>query len=156
MLKATTSNKFKQRISTKMGRLEYTHEDIFLFKNGIYGFENLKEFIITSLPCEDTPEIYKCLQSEEEKNLTLIIMNVMVSPNGAGLIDAADLETHLLPKNLELKDVAIFLVTSVYNEAGKQRVSVNTAAPIILAPSLQEGWQVILDSPAYNVKHYLV
>jgi flagellar assembly factor FliW len=156
MLKASTSNKLKQHISTKMGQLEYTHKDIFLFKNGIYGFENLKEFIITSLPYEDTPKNYKCLQSETEKNLTLIIMNVMVNPNGASIINAVDLETHLLSKNLALKDVAIFLVTSVYNERGKQRVSVNTAAPIILQPSTQEGWQFILDSPAYNVKHYVV
>jgi flagellar assembly factor FliW len=156
MLKAITSNKLKQHISTKMGQLEYRHKDIFLFKNGIYGFENLKEFIITSLPYEDTPKNYKYLQSETEKNLALIIMNVMVNPNGASIIDAVDLETHLLSKNLALKDVAIFLVTSVYNERGKQRVSVNTAAPIILQPSTQEGWQFILDSPAYNVKHYVV
>ena len=156
MLKAATSNKFKQHISTKMGQLEYTHEDIFLFKNGIYGFENLKEFIITALPCEDTPEIYKCLQSEKEESLTLIMMNVTVNSKGASIIDMKNLKPHLHSKNLELKDVAIFLVTSIYKKAGEHRVSVNTAAPIILEPRSQEGWQVILDSPAYHVQHFLV
>ncbi len=156
MVKATTSNKIKKHISTKVGELEYTHKDIFLFKNGIYGFENLKEFIITTLPYEDTPEVYRCLQSEKEESLTLIMMNVTVNSQGASIIDVKDLEPHLHSKNLELKDVAIFLVTSIYKEAGEHRVSVNTAAPIILEPRSQEGWQVILDSPAYHVQHYLV
>ncbi len=156
MARTTSLSKLKRRLTTQVGELEYTHEDIFFFKNGIYGFENLQDFIITVLPYEDTPEIYRYLQSTEEPNLALIIMNIIIDPNGLGIIEAQDLEIHLQARNLNLEDVAVFLVTSIHNEDGRQRVSVNTKAPIILAPGRQEGWQVILDNAAYQVKHYLV
>jgi flagellar assembly factor FliW len=154
MIKSTTSNKLKKHTSTKVEQLEYTHKDIFLFKNGICGFKNAKKFIIAPLP-QDTPEHYRYLQSTEDESLKLIIMNITVNPKNFSIINAKDLETSLHSKNLELKDVAIFLVTSMYSESGKHYISVNTTAPIILNPLSQEGWQVILDSPAYNVQHYL-
>jgi flagellar assembly factor FliW len=43
----------------------------------------------------------------------------------------------------------------MHSKLEKNYISVNTAAPIMLNPVSQEGWQVILDSPAYNVQHYL-
>lgn len=156
MARTTSLSKFKKRLTTQVGELEYTHEDIFFFKNGIYGFENLKDFIVTVLPYADTPEIYRYLQSTEKPNLALIIMNIVVDLNNSGIIDPKDLRFHLEAHHLKLEEVAIFLVTSIHNEEGRQRVSVNTKAPIILAPNRQEGWQIILDSPAYQVKHYLV
>lgn len=156
MARTTSLSKFKKRLTTQVGDLEYTHEDIFSFKNGIYGFEDLKDFIVTILPYADTPEIYRYLQSTEEPSLALIIMNIVLDLNTTGIIDPKDLSSHLEARNLTLEEVAIFLVTSIHNEEGRQRVSVNTKAPIVLAPSRQEGWQIILDSPAYQVKHYLV
>ena len=156
MTRTMSLSKLKKRLTTSVGELEYTHEDIFSFKNGIYGFGNLKDFIITFLPYEYIPEMYRYLQSTEEPNLALIIMNIVLNSNGSSIVDPKDLEPHLLARNLKLEDVAIFLVTSIHNEEGKQRVSVNTKAPIILAPGRQEGWQIILDSVTYQVKHYLV
>ncbi len=153
---ATTSNQLKNRLVTRVGEIEYTYDDIFLFKNGIYGFENLKDFIVTVLPYEDTPKIYKYLQSTEEPNIALIVMNVPLNSKGGGIIDTKDLHSHLELRGLKLEDIALFLVTSIHNEAGRQRVSVNTKAPIILASAAREGWQVILDSADYQVKHYLV
>jgi flagellar assembly factor FliW len=154
MIKSTTSNKLKKHTSTKVEQLEYTHKDIFLFKNGICGFKNAKKFIIAPLP-QDTPKHYRYLQSTEDESLKLIIMNITVNPKNFSIINAKDLETSLHLKNLELKDVAIFLVTSMHSKLGKNYISVNTVAPIMLNPVSQEGWQVILDSPAYNVQHYL-
>lgn len=156
MTRTTSLTKLKKRLVTRVGELEYTHEDIFFFKNGIYGFESLQDFIITLLPYEYTPEMYRYLQSTENPNIALIIMNIILNPNGSSIVDPKDLEPHLLARGLKLEEVAIFLVTSIHNEEGKQRVSLNTKAPIILAPGQQEGWQIILDSAAYQVKHYLV
>ena len=95
------------------------------------------------------------MQSTEDEGLKLIMMNITVNPKDFSIINAKDLEIYLQTKNLELKDVAIFLVTSMHSKLEKNYISVNTAAPIMLNPVSQEGWQVILDSPAYNVQHYL-
>ena len=147
-------NNISNIIAKNAGETAYSFVNTFYFKNGICGFENLKEFIVTPLP-QDTPEHYRYLQSTEDECLKLIMMNITVNPKDFSIINAKDLEIYLHTKNLELKDVAIFLVTSMHSKLGKNCISMNTAAPIMLNPVSQEGWQVILDSPAYNVQHYL-
>ena len=143
----TTQHRINKNFVKKLKDTKNNLANIFYFKNGICGFENLKEFIVKSLP-QDTPET-------EDEGLKLIMMNITVNPKDFSIINAKDLEISLHTKNLELKDVAIFLVTSMHSKLEKNYISVNTAAPIMLNPVSQEGWQVILDSPAYNVQHYL-
>lgn len=155
MTRITNASALKKLLPTKLGKIEYTAEDVFFFRNGIYGFNNLKNFAVSAFFCESTLEKYKCFQSVEE-GVTLIIMNTVVSLSRDSLVNAADLDIHLHLRGLRLKDVIICLITSVHNEAGKHRISVNTQAPIILAPNRQEGWQVILDSHNYTTKHFLV
>ncbi len=155
MFGTTTSNLLKRSLTTKIGELEYTLEDIFYFKNGIFGFNNLRNFIVAELPCENTPDSYMCLQSMEQQDITLIIADAAAGPRGDRLIDAADLKVHLQARDLGFEDVAIFLVATAHQESEKQRISVNTKAPIILAPDYKEGWQVVLESDAYEVRHYL-
>jgi flagellar assembly factor FliW len=143
-------------ISTRLGVIEYKTQDLFKFNNGICGFENLKKFILTFLPYEGTPDNYRFLQSAEQPELAMIVMNIMIKDdNKNSLIAANDLEPHLKFHNLKLADVAIFLVVAIHVENNIQRVSVNTKAPIVLALNQQLGWQVILDNPDYQVSKYL-
>lgn len=155
MNRTTTSNIFKRSLSTRIGELEYTLEDIFYFKNGIFGFNKLRNFIVAELPCANTPDTYMCLQSMEQEYITLIMADAAASPRSERMIDTADLKIHLQARDLGFKDVAIFLVATAHQEAGKERISVNTKAPIILAPNNKEGWQVVLESDKYKVRHYL-
>ena len=156
MIGITAVKPFKKRLTTRMGEVEYTNQDVFFFENGIYGFEDLKGFVIIPLPSENVPEFYRYFQSVEEPDLSLIIMNVVFSSKGEGIIKVKDLAVHFEKRNLKPSDVSIYLVTSIHNQDGKQRISVNTKAPIILCPGHQKGWQVVLDNDAYLVKHYLV
>lgn len=144
-------------ITTRLGVVGYKPQDLFVFNNGLYGFDNCKDFILTYLPYEGTPENYRFLQSVDQPDLAMIIMNIMVKDdvNNTSLIAANDLEPHLKQYDLKLDDVAIFLVVAIRNENGKQRVSVNTKAPILLAPNQQLGWQIILENSNYQVSHYL-
>lgn len=154
MTRPITTNLFKRSLSTKIGNLEYSLDDIFYFQNGIFGFNNLRNFIITEIP-GSIADNYMCLQSMEEKDITLIIADAAVGPNGKRIIDAKDLKIHLQARNLDFKEIAIFLVTTAYNENGRERISVNTKAPIILAPNYKEGWQIVLDNDKYDVVHYI-
>lgn len=156
MTNIIASQTLTKRLDTRLGEIEYTNRDLFTFKHGLYGFEDLNEYIVTLLPNADTPDVYRCLQSLEEPELAIVLMNVTINPDGSGIINRHDLTDHLQQRNLNLEDVTVYLVTSIRNEDGRQRVSVNTKAPILLAPNQQEGWQVILESPNYKVSHYLV
>lgn len=144
-------------VTTRLGIVEYKSQDLFVFNNGLYGFDNCRDFILTFLPYEGTPENYRFLQSIDQPDIAMIVMNIMVKDdvNDPGLIAISDLEPHLKQYNVQLDDVAIFLVVAIRNENGQQRVSVNTKAPILLAPNQQLGWQIILDNPNYQVSHYL-
>lgn len=149
-------NSLVKTISTRLGVIEYKTQDLFQFNNGLCGFENLKKFILTFLPYEGTLHNYRFLQSAEQHEIAMIVMNIMIKDDSENnLIAAQDLEPHLKLHNLKLTDVAIFLVVAIHIENGKQRVSVNTKAPIVLAINKQLGWQIILDNPNYQVSHYL-
>ncbi|MCE2716440.1 MAG: flagellar assembly protein FliW [Pseudomonadota bacterium] len=154
MTRPITSNLLKRSLSTKIGELEYSLDDIFYFKNGIFGFNNLRNFIVAKLP-GNTPDSYMCLQSMEQEDITLIIADAAAGPGGKRIIDSNDLKIHLQARGLGFEDVAVFLVTTVYQENGKERICVNTKAPIILAPDHKEGWQVVLDNDRYEIIHYL-
>lgn len=149
-------NSTVKTISTRLGVIEYKNQDLFQFNNGICGFENFKKFILTFLPYEGTPENYRFLQSAEQHEIAMIVMNIMIKDDSkSSLIAATDIEPHLKLHNLKLADVAIFLVVAIHVENGIQRVSVNTKAPIVLALNQQLGWQVILDNANYKVSQYL-
>lgn len=155
MTRPITTNLLKRSLSTKIGSLEYSLDDIFYFKNGIFGFSNLRNFIVAEIPGNVSGDAYMCLQSMEQEDITLIISDAAAGPNGQRIIDANDLKIHLQARELGFEDVAIFLVTTAHQENGMERICVNTKAPIILAPDYKEGWQIVLDSDKYKVTHFL-
>lgn len=142
-----------QSLETRLGTVSYKSEDLFLFDNGLYGFETCNNFIIASLPYEGAPDNFKMLQSVENTNLAFIVLNVLVDYNlESSIISADDLEIYLKQQNLQLNEVSVFLIVSINEEY----VSVNTKAPIILIPKLQKGLQLILDGEKYSVNHKLI
>ena len=144
----------KNSLLTKLGKIEYTNQDLFTFKQGLYGFEDFNEYIVTLLPSPEIPDVYRYLQSLEEPGLAFIIMNA--TPFGDSLINKNDLTEHLKKYKLNIEEIAIYLVTSIRSEYGRKRVSVNTKAPVILSQKKQEGRQIILENPNYQVINYLV
>lgn len=155
MIRTSSMDTFKRSISTRIGKIDYTLEDVFYFKNGLLGFSDLRNFIVTKPPCDNVPEEYMCLQSMEQEDLTLIIADAAVGHGGEQIINAIDLKEHLQDRHLEFEDIAVFLIATTHQDAGKKYIWVNTRAPIIIAPNHKEGWQVVLESDTHEVSYCL-
>jgi hypothetical protein len=55
-------NTLLDRLDTRLGTIEYTNQDMFTFKQGLYGFEDLNEYVVTFLPTADAPDVYRYMQ----------------------------------------------------------------------------------------------
>ena len=61
-------------ISTKyFDRVSVSEKDVIRFENGMFGFENLKEYILISF--EPGSDNLMCLQSTQDSELAFILMN---------------------------------------------------------------------------------
>ncbi len=115
---------------------ELTIEDyhVFLFPNGILGFENLREFVLIS---DESTLPFKWLINLEEPNI------------GFPLISPWFLDLDYRPgKQFEGERKVLFAVVTLEDDDGN--MTANLKAPIILDVDNQSGEQVILPADKYS------
>jgi flagellar assembly factor FliW len=137
------------KIETKFfGSQEINEENIITFEHGIPGFENFHQFIISSYN-DDSP--FLVMQSVEKSDLAFILIELVNIVPGY----AIDLSNELAAE-IKLEKPEDAVVVTIVNIPGElSRATVNLAAPIILNSKVKLGKQIILNNPAYGLKHPL-
>ncbi len=125
--------------SLQFGVIEVEPNNIFLFKDGILGFEDLRDFVLVN--AEDTAP-FKWLISVESPEIGF----PLISP---WLIDLS----YVPGPNIDLSKEVPMVVITLGDEAG--RMTANLKAPIILDVDLQSGKQIILPSDKYSTNYVL-
>jgi len=126
----------------------YSDEDVIVFKKGLPGFKNLKNFIIFPL---ESNNAFSILHSMEDMEVGL----VLVSP----FTIAADYEfkipdTHI--KELEIGNPEeVLVLTTVTLSSNIENMTTNLKAPIIINIKENLGEQLILDNDKYKIKQPL-
>ena len=136
------------KIETKFfGAVEIDETQIIEFPHGIPGFE--KDHKFTVLKHEDSP--FHVLQSVERADLAFIIIELgkVVPDYEIDLPDEVVVELKL-GKPEESLVYAIVVLPSDISQA-----TVNLAAPLVINVKEKRGVQVILNNPAYGIKHPL-
>jgi flagellar assembly factor FliW len=136
------------KIETKFfGAVEIDEAQIVEFAHGIPGFENDHKFAV--LKHEDSP--FHVLQSVERANLAFIIIELgkVVPDYEIDLPDEVVAELKL-EKPEEALVCAIVVLPSDISQA-----TVNLAAPLVINVKEKRGVQIILNNPAYGIKHPL-
>ena len=131
------------------GTRTYSDEDVIVFKKGLPGFKELKNFIIFPL---ESNEVFSILHSIEATEVGLI----MVSP----FTVLSDYEFKI-PDNyineLEiLKPEEVLVLTTVTLNSNIENMTTNLKAPIIINIKEKLGEQLILDNDKYNIKEPLI
>lgn len=136
-------------IETKFfGPKEIDASEMITFKQGIPGFENLHRYVLLKYR-NDSP--FLIMQSVDSGELALIVIPlVTVVPNYS--IDLSD-DVAAELKLAKPEDAAAVAV--VVLPADIAQATVNLAAPIIINQQEHLAKQVILDHPAYGLKHPL-
>lgn len=132
--------------SAAVQNLQNQEKIIIHFEDGIYGFENIKDYILLQ---EDEQKVIWSLQAAESTYPSLIVIDPFLVLNGYN--------PELTPENLkalgnpETEDLC-FLAVAVIRKNLAESV-VNLKSPIVINVKNKKGIQVILEDHAYPVRY---
>ena len=138
------------KLKTKyFGEIEYDADDILTFPNGLYGFDDEREFLL--IPFEGGEGSLLCLQSRKTSALAFILMDPFaLQPDYAPTLPRAELSA------LGVKDsgdLCYYVMCVVKQPVGES--TVNLKCPVAINPTTRVCVQVILDSEEYGMRHLL-
>lgn len=136
------------KIETKFfGAVEIDETQIIEFAHGIPGFENDHKFVV--LKHDASP--FHVLQSVERSGLAFIIIELgKVVPDYE-----IDLPDEVVAELKLEKPEEAFVCAIVVLPADIKHATVNLAAPLVINVKEKRGVQIILNNPAYGIKHPL-
>lgn len=122
-----------------LGEVEYNVEDILEFEEGMYGFPDLRKFIIINNPEEELP--FDWLQSLDDETLSFVVTSpfLFVDDYDFNLPDAVVSKMEIE----EVTDISIYSVTVIPQEV--ESSTLNLKAPIVINNATKRGKQVILN-----------
>ena len=135
-------------ITKHHGVREYGVEDIIVFKKGLPGFEELKNFII--FPFESN-EAFSILHSIEDIEVGLVLVSpfTMMSDYEFKIPDNYIKELQIT------KPEEVLVLTTVTLSSNIKDITTNLKAPIIININEKLGEQLILDKDKYKIKETL-
>ncbi|HBA02671.1 MAG TPA: flagellar assembly protein FliW [Clostridium sp.] len=128
------------------GIIDFSEEDVIVFKHGLPGFENLNKFVLMEL---DEYFPFKVLHSVEDENVGM----VTISPFHVMSNYKIELSSSVL-KELDIDNEEEVLVLSTVTLSSQiSKITTNLKAPIIINLKNNLGYQIILDEDKYSIKH---
>lgn len=138
-------------VNTKVfGKIIIEEEKLIRFEHGILGFPDLKDFTLIYDVDKGQEARIKWLQSIQEPNFALPVMNPEFVIQGYTPKFNAELLTPL-GDNLDSENILMFVTVTVPKDITK--TSVNLKAPIIVSVDNRKAVQLICEDDSYSVKH---
>lgn len=140
-------------IDTKyFGQIDVEDDKIIHFENGLFGFEEYKDYtILFDLEGGEDP-LFSWLQSTTEKALAFPVVNPRkVKEDYDPIVEDALLEE--LGEFGE-EDMLVLLLATV--PADVKKTSVNLKAPLVINAGTKKGIQIIAENSDYVIKHFLL
>ena len=135
--------------SKYFGRITYNSEDVLEFPNGLFGFEQEKQFLL--LPFSGSQGNMLCLQSILAPSPAFILMNPFsLKPDYAPVLSGEELQLMGVSHSYELCYYVMCVAREPVGES-----TVNLRCPVVVNPDLHRACQVILDTEEYHMRHRL-
>lgn len=137
------------QIQTKtMGTVEIDDAQKILFPEGLFGFEDMKEFAL--LDSETKPFYY--LQSIQESQLAFLVVDPFIFCQNYE-VDIPD--SNLAKIRIESpNEILIFSIITAPKDGGE--ITANLQGPVIINKKARMAMQVISDDPRWTTKHSLL
>lgn len=136
---STTKNQIRRIQTFQFGEIEVKSKYIYIFPEGLLGFEELREFVIIS---QVETEPFKWLLSIEDPTIGFPALNPYL----------LDLQYHV-SKNFIDEHSALLVIVTLSNSLGQ--MTANMKAPIVLDVEKQLGKQVIISSERYSPEYII-
>lgn len=136
--------------STRFGKIEVDEEAIITFSQGLFGFENYRQFVVL---CLDEKSPFRWLQSLEEPSLAFVVIEPRhFMPDYAPTISDVDAEALALSADTP---VLTFVIVTI--PPGKpEEMTANLMGPIIINAVTRQARQVIVEDDCYSTKHSIL
>ncbi len=141
------------QIETKyFGQIDVEDDKILHFENGLFGFEEYKDYtILFDLDGGEAP-LFSWLQSTTEKGLAFPVVNPQrVKSDYDPIVEDALLEGL---GTFGEEDMLVLLLATV--PADVKKASVNMKAPLVINAATKKGIQIIAENSDYEIKYYLM
>ena len=133
-------------IETKFsGQIEINDDDIINFQEGLFGFEDLKKYVVI-----DIDDFFKSLQSIEKKEAAFIVINPWDTFKDYE-IDIND-EELLAFKDKDINNFRVFSILTIT----EQTMTANLIGPIVINTLSRQGKQIVLYKSSYTTKHNIM
>lgn len=132
---------------TRFGDLQYEKDDVLSFPEGIIGFWQLTEFVLLNPKADGQ---FRWLQSTQEPSLAFLLTDptfyLEEYSKAVGDLDLAEL-------GIDGNTPYMVMVTASIPKGDPQGMTINLAAPVVINVASRKGAQILLDNPAYTIKH---
>lgn len=141
------------QIETKyFGQINIGEDKILHFEDGLFGFEEYKDYTILFDSEGGEDALFSWLQSTTEKSLAFPVVNPLrVKADYDPIVEDALLQS--LGEFAE-DDMLVLLLATV--PADVKKASVNMKAPLVINAGTRKGIQIIAENSDYEIKHYLI
>lgn len=139
-------------INTKnFGELVFEEKEKIYFKEGLYGFEDQKEFILLNNYDTEEPVPFMWLQSVVDPELTFVISIPFFLRVDYEFEIPEEVCSDL--KVTQPSDVAVYSICKVTDDI--EDMTVNLQSPLVINASTRQGRQIVLYESAYKIDQKL-
>ncbi len=141
------------KIKTRyFGEIDMDDSKIVHFENGLFGFEEYKDYtILYDSEGEETP-FFSWLQCTTEQSLAFPVVNPQKVREDYDPV----VEDELLRGLGEFgeDDLVVLVLATIPKEV--EKTSVNLKAPLIINAGTRKGVQLVADNQDYEIKHFII
>lgn len=135
--------------TARFGELEVNEKEIIHFEDGLFGFEDLKKYVIFQME-DDNPLVW--MQAIEDGDLAFILIRPFeFRPNYSLKLSDKDVEDIKLESP---DDSDIFAIVVLPEDSSK--MTANLQGPLVINRVKKLGKQVISTNPKHKLKHYIL
>ncbi len=131
----------------KVEELKYTKEELIIFKEGIFGFEEYTSFL--PLPVEDESGNIISITSVEDENLSFLLINPFsLNINYKPKLSKDDF------KKLETsseEDLSFYAICVLADKP--ENITINLKCPIVVNAINRKAIQAVLQTEEYSLRH---
>jgi flagellar assembly factor FliW len=141
------------KIQTRyFGDIEMDDSKIIHFEDGLFGFEQYKDYTILYDSDKGSDPFFSWLQSTTEKELAFPVVNPFKVKEDYN----PTVEDGLLEKlgTFGEEDMVLLVLATVPQDVKK--TSVNLKAPLVINAATCKGVQVVAENSDYPIKHYII
>ena len=132
------------------GEIDLDEDKVIYFENGIFGFEEYKEFTLLYDDEGGERQDISWLQSLNEPALAIPVVNPFVVKSDYN----PEVDDELLKPLGTLTEENVVVLISITVPEQVERITANLKAPFIINSDERKGAQIVVENTDYEVKYY--